>query len=176
MNPRETATVAEQFKAALARTAKDWFEIYIEMVEVNLRHLEKTDPKNHAATYATWTQESRPRLRRICAAFTAAGLNLSDQLEVEGPDIRFGKIVFPDPTRPRLVLHWPDGQYLTFDGVDAMSATAFFIWWQNFQVPLFGTDSLSGSQDNKILKPGDAAFGEYMRAKAADQRKGQEPG
>jgi len=153
----------DQRRAALARTARDWMDIYIEVIERQL----PSGPE----VFEQWTKVNRPRLRKIGDRFTSAGLTLDERIEGIRTFRPPNDIHFLTPSNPYVTFHWPDGQSLTFRDTRAGSAMAFWVWWSNFQLPIIGPSE--GKTRNIIA--GSPEYRSYMEAKRRDQEKGIEP-
>lgn len=167
-------TPEDRHNAALARTASDWMEIYIEIVERSLRQIEQQHSAGgDAEAYATWRTTNRPRLKRIGKTLTKNGLVLDQRMEVSGLQFRPpNHIIWDNSLKPHATFHWADGQELTFYGDDAGSAVGFFAWWVNFQMVVLGP---GGGGQSRIIDPRSPEYAAYMQAKARDQKKGLEP-
>ena len=156
-------------RIASARTIREWMEIYVEILELSLREIEKQHPDDDSV-YQKYKTESRPRLKRILRDFEVAGLNLMDEIEFEGVHVVPGQAhpIWEDSGRPYIAFYWPDGQALQFVGDDAISAVGFFIFWQAHQDPVLGA-KVEGSGESRIINPGEADHKAYFKAKAEDQ-------
>lgn len=176
-DPEQSRQLSEaQLKAAKARTVPEWMEIYLGLIEADLKRIEKANPSQHAPVFEEYRNTGRPRLRRIASVFQNAGLVLDERLTFtgcqpvntpQGPNV-----IFDNPTSPWVEFAWPDGSKITFRGVDALSAVGFIMWWSNFQLPIIG----SGDEGRRrIINPGETEHLDYMKAKAEDQAQGNEP-
>lgn len=166
----------QQLKAAKARTVREWMEIYIEILIERLKQIEATRPDLHPMAMSTFRTEARPAMRRIASAFEGAGLELTEEMEFEGahphPDERIG---WNDPTwvsvPEKATYFWPDGSSLSFTGADARHSLGFFLFWQNYQMPVIG---MPQGGEKRILTGG-VDYDRYFAAKKADQQQGLEP-
>lgn len=163
-------------KAALARTVTEWMEIYLEVLEANLKQIEQTHPEHHGRIFAEYQQTARPQLRHIAKEFQKAGLSLSEEMEFEGPEIGpFGPngemaLRWPDPAM-KVTYFWPDGKSkLSFEGEYAQRSIGFFMFWQNYQTPL-----MPAQEGGKRILTGGAEYDNYFKNKKADQSQGLEP-
>lgn len=169
------AQAAARVKAASARTPVEWMEIYIELIETDLRRIEKEQGTNREI-FSAYVSNTRPRLRRIGRQLQAAGLSLVDELRIIEPvvDIHSGDVLWGAPMR--CVFLWPDGQTCVFVEEAAGSAFAFFSWWKQFQdVTMRELLVAQSKPTTRILESGDPGYEAYMRAKHKDQQQGLEP-
>lgn len=169
------AQAAARVKAASARTPVEWMEIYIELLETDLRRIER-DQGSNREMFSAYASSTRPRLRRIGRQLQAAGLSLVDELRIIEPivDINSGNVFWGVPER--CVFQWPDGQTSVFTHDAAGSAFAFFSWWKQFQeVTMQELLVARSGPKTRILERGDPEYDGYMQAKQQDQRRGVEP-
>jgi len=160
-------------KAALARTTRDWMDIYIQVVENVLKDTEATEEARRQLHERFLV--SRSRLRKIGKAFHKAGLTLDERMEIEGvapPSGPGQQPVWDTPRRPRVAFIWPDGSQISFINEEALSAFGFFLWWSNFQSRLVAD---TATPKRRIIQPGDPEHRSYMHHKRRDQDRGIEP-
>lgn len=162
------------------KSVRQWGDIYIELMEQILRQIETENPQAHPMAFSNFTTSVRPGIRRIVSAFESAGLDLSEDIEVEGPvptqSAMAGfppDISWPNPAKPKATYFWPDGSRLSFEGEDAIRSVAFFMFWQNHQ-DVHQAQAKNAGQRRLIL-PGDRDYTNYITAKKADQDAGKEP-
>ena len=156
----------QQIRAALARTARDWMEIYVEVIMETVRQIVEQQPSLEGKVMEDFRGSTRPRLRRIAREFDAAGFALTDDLEIQGAHPGpGGQPLWEDSTNPVVVFSTPDGRQLIFAGEDAPSALGFMQFWLQ-HAPLVKQQE----QKSRIINPGDPGYDEYFRAKAKSQR------
>lgn len=164
-----------QVKLALARTVPEHMEIYLEIVEHGLQEFKKIQPQGHDDRMTDWRSNRRPILIKVARKFQSAGLVLNEDMAYEGPfitgSVSCPEIIWDNPRKPQITFIWPDESRLKFEYAEALCAVNFFMWWQNFQLPVLGP----GKSTSRILQKGDAGYDEYMSAKAQDQKDGKEP-
>jgi len=153
---------------AASRSIREWMAIYLELLEQGLKRIEEQHPGDDTI-FKKYQTESRPRIRRILRDFEAAGLNLMDEIEFEGCNIVPGHHpIWEDSGRRYIKFIWPDGQELMFVDETAISAVAFFIFWQAHQEPVLGAKA-DKEGESRIILPGEADHNAYFKAKAEDQ-------
>jgi hypothetical protein len=157
----------EKMKIAVAKTVRDWMQIYIETIARSMES-EAMQDQLHGVVFEQFKNETRPRLNRILAEFEAAGLDLHDDIEVQGVEIKNYQMQWFAPKAPWVIFFWPDGRKLKFQGLDAASAVGFFWFWQTHQIPFAPPQ---GGQ-RRIIVPGSAEEQAYFRAKTEDLRNG----
>lgn len=158
-------------KAATARGAGDWFDIYTEIVEMGVKKVFESNGDGHLVL-----EKLAPRRRDAAIVrreFVAHGLALSEEIQCEGPEIT------PDPNGqltqyswPRgLWVHfiWPDGSILKFQGTKSITALGFVQWWTTFHLHYKHLVDPSAPQKRRIIEAHTPEWDAYMRAKARDQ-------
>lgn len=154
-----------QIKAALARSACEWMEIYIEVLIETLKKIIAQQPAIEGKVMEDFRGDTRPRLRRIAREFDSAGFILTDDVEVEGPQPGpGGQPLWPDTTNPVVVFSTPEGKHLAFKGIDAPSALGFVQFW------LQHAELVKGHKpQSRIIQPGSAESVSYFSEKKKDQ-------
>lgn len=172
-----------QARAAEARSPGEWFDIYCEVVEFNV----KTTMEAHGdgALALEKLRERRTHAKVIRAEFERSGLPLSEDIEIEG-----GPVVHQSPLGLPTRIEWPSGMWIRFILVDgtkiefrgekAWTAYTFIRWWDSYhQRFLQLTDPTAAAAASKpktrIIEPHSPEWLRYMAAKRADQNKGIEP-
>lgn len=154
----------QQIKAALARSARDWMEIYIEVLMETVKKIIAQQPAIEGKVMEDFRGETRPRLLRIAREFDAAGFILTDDVDVEGPQPGpGGQPLWPDTTNPVVVFSTAEGKHLAFRGVDAPSALGFVQFW------LQHSELVKGHKPRtRIIQPGSAEAVSYLNAKRSE--------
>lgn len=165
-------TAAAKERAARARSAAEWFDIFIDVVEQGVRQGLEMNKRGHEILDVL--AEHRPSWRRVREALSAQGLELNEGVEVEGPVIGHNQLGIPEvigwPMGPVAKLYWTDGSKLEFTGKAALVAASFIIWWTGFnQVHMvqFGGDT--PPPQSRIVEPGSDDYLRYIQAKAKAQ-------
>ena len=159
-------------KAAAARNAGDWFDIFDEVVTSYTVKTMESHGDSAVDVINDW-KDDRLAVRR---EFVAHEIPLSEDIEVEGPE--------PDPSRPtdptallwprgyQATFIWPDNSKLSFRGRKALIAFAFVRWWAEFQ-NTFKVNPVPNAGQTRIVAPGSPEWNEYYRAKAIDRKRGE---
>ena len=151
----------QQMRAALARSARDWMEIYLEVIMETAKKIIAQQPAIEGTVMEEFRGHSRPRLRRIAREFDAAGFVLTDDMEVQGahpgPD---GRPLWEDASNPVVVFSTVEGKQLVFVGEDAPSALGFVQFWMQHGVMM-----REKKQQSRIIQPGEPGYAEYFAAK-----------
>ncbi len=171
----EQMRMQTELAAANARTPGDWFDIFttigFSMVKRELERLGRTDPQDFDRTVA----EHRPFYAKVRSILEKHGLPLTEEVEIEGPDIEYDLFNMPhNITWPRgvwLELHWPEskGQMLRFEGRAASVALEFIQWWDGFHqvaMKMGGKDS-TGKQ--RLVDPNSPEYLRYVTGKRKAQ-------
>ncbi len=158
-------------KAALARDAGEWFDIFDEVVTSYTVKTMEAHGDSAVDVIKDW-KDDRAAVRR---EFVAHGVPLTDEIEVEGPA--------PDPSRPtdptallwpmgqQATFIWPDGSKLAFRGRKALIAFSFVRWWAEFH-NTYKVGPAQVEEKHRIVAPGSAEWNEYYRRKNEDIKRG----
>jgi hypothetical protein len=159
-------------KAAFARTAGDWFDIFNEITDQSVVSILESHGESPVEDLKEWKAD-RDAVRR---EFVAHALPLSENIEIEGPVRHPQHPMNPNmvlwPGGQQLTLHWPDKSKLFFRGRKAVIAFSFILWWDGFQQQfkiLTGGPVEQGGQ-SRMIRPGSKEWKEYWHQKAMDQK------
>lgn len=161
-------------KAAEAKSAKDWMDLYQEITESSVKSIYEAEGNGHRVLEAL--EPWRPCYKRVGIELQAHGLPLSEQIEVEGPimgNTRTGLPVIDGWANGKVeaTFHWPDRSKLTFRGRDALVAVTFWMWWVNFQDvhnQQLGV-AQAAEQRTRLILPGSPDSLSYHAAKKDDK-------
>jgi xanthine/CO dehydrogenase XdhC/CoxF family maturation factor len=158
-------------RAATARDAGEWFDIYTEIVEQAVKRTLESAGEGHLVLERL--ADRRAAATVVRREFQAHGLPLSEDIDVEGP------LVTPDPMGFLTNVSWPRGQWvrfiwpdqskLEFRGMKAVVALAFIMWWENFHLQFQAMHDKNAPQKRRVILPHTPEWDRYMAAKAADQ-------
>lgn len=130
MRTAEEVEVMARIRAANARTAEVWFEIWQEVVEAGIFFMVTNRPDKE--TVYENLRSRRPIYKRIKLEFKAMALDLTEKFLISGMDqdpdgtwrMKGSQITIALRTRKEKVV---------FKGEDAQVAFAFFTWWHSFK-------------------------------------------
>ncbi len=153
-----------------ARTAEDWFDIYISVVE----HGVKTVCEAHGESAVERLAEQRPSFAAVRHVLKYQGLPLTETMEWEGPEYVADENGFYHsllwPRGQWIKITWPDRDHVEFRGQQAVVAATFLLWWQQFQdLAMAQQASLTGQQQassRRLIEPGSPEWLNYFAAKA----------
>lgn len=167
-------------RAALARTAGEWFDIFVDITSAGVRQtLELSLPPGEAtAEFDRKMTEQKPYFRAVRADFESHGLPLTDEIEIEGPEVRLDAAGMPHivewPRGVWIEFIWPQagskGDRLRFMGQKAIVALAFIQWWTSFHTVAQRMAGIEGNEQRRIIDPNSPEYKSYFAAKAKDQR------
>jgi hypothetical protein len=158
-------------KAATARDAGEWFDIYTEIVEMGVKKVMESAGDGHLVL-----EKLAPRRRDAAVVrrdFIAHGLPLSEAIKCEGPEVtadpngNMTQYSFPRGMWVRFI--WPDRSKLEFRGSKAIVAIAFIQWWVGFHQHYKQLVDPSAPKKKRIIEAHTPEWDAYMRAKALDQ-------
>jgi len=162
--------VETQRKAARAKSAEDWFDIFTEVTRQGVFQTAEVNG-NRALAEEKWAAEV-PGLRAVRDAFRVQGMELNESIDCEGPllshdSMGFTHVAWPNGMWAKFI--WTDGSTLDFQGRHALLAVAFVLWWTNFN--LVHTEEHGGStaQKSRIVDPNSDEYRDYMSRKKAEQ-------
>lgn len=154
-------------KAALARTAGDWFDIFDEVTTNAVVKTMESHGDSPMDVLHDW-KDDRAAVRR---EFVAHELPLTEEVEFEGP--------VPDPERPTdqtailwpagqfINFHWPDGSRLSFRGRKAIIALSFILWWDGFHSAYKVSLGQQVGGQSRVIEPGSPEWLDYYKNKKA---------
>lgn len=130
MRSADEVEAMARLKAANAKTADTWFEIWQEVAEAGVYFMAKG--RSDSETIYEKLRARRPIYKRIKREFIAIGLDLSEKFMLSGMDqdaagtwhMRGSTVKIALKTRKEVV---------TFKGDDAQVAFNFFTWWHSFK-------------------------------------------
>jgi hypothetical protein len=161
-------------RAARAKSAADWFDIFTDIVEQGVR--QGLEMNGQSDKVLETLQEHRPTWRKVRDAFSAQGLELNEGIDVEGPTIALNSLGIPEivawPMGPVARFFWTDGSTLEFTGRSALVAVSFVMWWTGFnQVHVTEFGGAAQSERRRIIDPTSTEYQRYVREKQADQER-----
>lgn len=175
---RELVKRSIEERASKAKTAGDWWDIFMAIVENAAVDTLKANPLNTRENDAAYgrLRDMLARSKRLKLDFNAQGLDLSEEVECEGPVVKPDASGMPHnvewPTGRWVSFIWPSGEKLSFRGEDAQVALSFFMWWVNFSQQFrqrFGIEE-QAEPARRIVEPGSPEWISYMAAKKTDQK------
>jgi len=170
----EQLRISHQLKAAAARTAEEWMDIFWEVVKHGVKQtLERAG--DDGTEYSRRIREQQPFVSRVRADFKAHALPLTEEVEFEGPTVQKDAAGSPHivewPRGVWILFHWPEGgksEDLRFEGQAALVALAFILWWG----PMSGVGKHMAGKDaaptRRIVEPGSSEYMNYITAKGKD--------
>lgn len=162
-------------RGAEAKSPKDWMDIFQAITESSVKaSMEQNGQGDRVLeTLRPW----RASFPNVSRELQAHGMPLTEQIEVEGPQI--GRttsglpVVDAWPTGVWVKFHWPDHSSLGFKGQDALVAVTFWMWWVDFQDVHMKQLGLAkdAEQKTRLILPGSAESRAYQDAKRKDLSK-----
>lgn len=168
---------AAKLKAAEAKTAGDWFDIFISIVESSVQQVSElsgTPQEQYSATLREQASYNKVVRRK----FEEHGLPLTDEIDFEGPDVQSDALGMPhNVTWPRgawIEFFWPSqgrrGERLRFEGQYALTALAFIQWWIGFNQVGMHMAGKTPIEKPHVVAPGSNEYLDYIEAKKKDQQ------
>jgi hypothetical protein len=159
---------------ASARSAEEWFDIFKEIVATGVRQsLERNG--DGIVLFDQKMAEQKPFWAKVRADLVAHGLPLSEDVEIDGPDVSRDASGAPHivewPRGMWVVLHWPEegrSSSLRFEGHCALIALGFLLWWGDFHSQAKQLEGKAETPVSRIVDPKSAEYRQYMAGKAAD--------
>jgi hypothetical protein len=159
---------AIDLKAATAKTAADWIDIYKEVVYGSVQSvLEKNGQGSDVSPKLAEYQGSFAAVRD---AFSAQGLDLNEEVDWQGPvpiiDPKSNLIMGLEwPHGQEVTFFWPNGERLTFRGQKALVAVTFIMWWANFQPGFAKIQGKEPEGQRRLIEPGSPDWHNYMKGR-----------
>ena len=162
--------------ASRAKTAAEWFDIFVSITTEGVRQGLETQKRGNELK--ALMDEQKPVFARVRDRFSVQGLELNEQVDVEGPLVQHNVLGMPEvidwPEGLKATFTWSDASRLVFKGQDALVAVAFIMWWTVFnQVHMQQFGAGPGEAKRRVIDPGSNEYLRYMAAKA--QEKDQNP-
>jgi hypothetical protein len=165
-----------QMRAAKARSAEDWFDIFQEVVFSGLRQSLAQAGVEGTQLADKVLDEQRIFYRNVRDRFRVQGMDLGEGVEWEGP------IIAPDQFGFPRIMGWPRGMWaratwgdkskVEWRGKEAEIAVSFVIWWSCFQqVYQEAATQHSGlivneSVQRRLVQQDSSEFVDYVKRKA----------
>lgn len=159
-----------QLAAAQARSAEDWFDIFMSIVAHGVRDL--TVKHGDAEMGERNLKDQRNYAATVRAAFKYNGLPLTEEMFIVGPtpviDPETGIDVGVDWNGEQVVtFEWPSDKSskLRFRGQEALIAYAFVRWWTGFQSTYQIMEGKAAEGEKRIIQPGSAEYIDYNKGR-----------
>lgn len=154
-------------RAADARTADEWFDIFEQIVRDGVMSTAKAHGDAEKGEHGL--ADNRPYLKHVRHVISLHGLSLSEDVDMEGPVPLFGQnnvmVGVEWPNGQYVKLFWQDKSMLEFRGQNALVAFAFMSWWGTFRQPY---EMLTGKQENqerRVIMPGSPDWMSYLKGR-----------
>lgn len=154
-------------RAANARSADEWFDVFEEMVRLGVMSTSKAhgDEKKGMEGFL----ETKPYLDTVRRMVVSHGLTMAEDIEIEGPVPVLGA------NNVMVGVEWPAGQYiklffqdksvLEFRGRHALAAYAFFAWFGTFRETYDLLTGVPENQERRVIAPGSSEWNSYMQGR-----------
>jgi len=171
---REAAKVvhdkAVALKAALARDAGEWFDIFEEIVVFGMKDVLESTGQGFSVVEKL--KEQQPYFAKVRRELVAHGLPITEDVDWEGPETFTDSMGNPNNvTWPRgewIKLYWPDGSMLEFRGQAALTALSFIMWWANFTKATSAIVGQDQVETKRMVQPGSPEWNSFFSAKKRD--------
>lgn len=163
-----------QMEAVKARKAEDWFDLFQEIVFSGVRQTMSQAGVEGTKVADKVLDERRPTYARVRDRFRVQGLDLSENVEWEGPVIGPDQFGFPRiqgwPRGMWARATWGDGSTVEWRGAEAEIAVSFVIWWSCYQQVYQQAHDpgviITDDMRRRVVQPGTSDYVDYVQAKA----------
>lgn len=162
-----------KMRAAEARKAEDWFDIFQDVVYSGVR--QTLGPEQSSIAHGL-LKEQDYSFTQVRDKLRVQGLDIGGGVEWEGPEIGhngFGiACIMGWPRGMWAEVTWGDKSKIKFVGKQAEIAVSFFIWWTSFHQVYMETTQpgviISEATKRRLIEPGTSDWLSYNKGKADD--------
>ncbi len=162
--------------AAQARTAGEWFDIFLEIVISGVRQTMEANGSSQE-DFSAKMRDQDPYNKVVRGKFEAHGLPITEEIDFEGPDVKHDELGMPhNVSWPRGVwveFYWPaegrQGDRLRFEGQAALTALSFILWWVGFNQVAMHMAGKSPEEKARLVQPGSNEYLSYIDGKERDR-------
>ncbi len=155
-------------RAANAKTAADWFDIFREVVTGGVQSI--MEKNGQGSDVSVKISDYTGSFAAVRDGFSAQGLDLNENVEWEGPvpvvDPKSNLIMGLEwPQGQEVVFIWPTKERLLFRGQKALVAVCFIMWWANFQPGFAKMQGKELGGQRRLIDPGSPEWLSYMKGR-----------